>query len=79
MASSRAESTRAAWLAVLDKHKLDPDRPAAKAMWSPRLDGASRDELSAISRHASGADINIWAESSSADEPHTDSFTAIRT
>src|SRR5215469_10599946 len=41
-------------------------------------EGFTRDELSAISRHASGADINIWAESSNADEPHTDSFTAIR-
>src|SRR5690242_16952216 len=48
MASSRAEQTRAAWLAVLDKYKLDADRPAAQAMWSPRLDGASRDEIAAI-------------------------------
>ena len=48
MASSRADATRAAWLAVLDKYKLDPDRPAAAAMWSPRLDGASRDEITAI-------------------------------
>jgi phenylacetate-CoA ligase len=48
MASSRAEKTRAAWLAVLEKHKLDADRPGAKAMWSPRLDGASRDEITAI-------------------------------
>jgi L-glyceraldehyde 3-phosphate reductase len=38
----------------------------------------TREELSAISRHASGADINIWAESSSADQPHADSFNAIR-
>jgi len=48
MASSRAEQARAAWLAVLDKYKLDPDRPGATAMWSPRLDGASRDEITAI-------------------------------
>jgi len=48
MASSRAEQARAAWLAVLDKYKLDPDRPGATAMWSPRLDGASRDEIAAI-------------------------------
>ena len=48
MASSRAEQTRAAWLAVLDKYKFDADRPGAKAMWSPRLDGASRDEIVAI-------------------------------
>ena len=41
-------------------------------------DGFTREELSAISRHASGADINIWAESSRADEPRTDSFNAIR-
>src|SRR5690348_13307381 len=48
MASSRAEQTRAAWLTVLDKYKLDAERPAGKAMWSPRLDGASRDEIAAI-------------------------------
>jgi len=40
-------------------------------------EGFTRDELTAISRHASGADINIWADSSNADEPHTDSFTAV--
>ncbi|MDP6344855.1 MAG: AMP-binding protein [Alphaproteobacteria bacterium] len=46
--SSRAEKTRANWLSVLAKHKVDPDGPATVEMWSPSLDGASRDELVAI-------------------------------
>ena len=41
-------------------------------------DGFTREELSAISRHASGADINIWAASSSADESRADTFNARR-
>ena len=45
---SRAETTRADWLATLAKFKHDPDQAATDAMWSPRLDGASRDELVAI-------------------------------
>jgi len=48
MASSRAEETRAAWLATLEKFRHDPDRSASPDMWSPRLDAASRDELAAI-------------------------------
>lgn len=46
--TERAEKTRNDWLATLDKFKLDPDRAANPQMWSPRLDGASRDELVAI-------------------------------
>ncbi|MBT4687817.1 MAG: AMP-binding protein [Rhodospirillaceae bacterium] len=45
---SRAEKTRADWLATLAKFKHDPDRAANDAMWSPRLDAASRDELVTI-------------------------------
>jgi L-glyceraldehyde 3-phosphate reductase len=43
-------------------------------------EGFTRDELTAISRAGSGAgaDINIWADSSDADEPRTDTFAAIR-
>jgi phenylacetate-CoA ligase len=48
MNSSRAEATRTAWLAVLEKHQHDADRAGSAEMWSPRLDGASRDELVAI-------------------------------
>ena len=46
--SGRAEKTRIQWLATLAKFKDDPDQAANSAMWSPRLDGASRDELTAI-------------------------------
>jgi phenylacetate-CoA ligase len=45
---SRQETTRQHWLATIERFKFDPDRPARKDMWSPRLDGASRDELTAI-------------------------------
>jgi len=46
--SAQAEKTRNHWLAVLEKHRHDPDGPARPDMWSPALDGASRDELIAI-------------------------------
>ena len=46
--SDRAAETRAKWLATLAKFKHDPDEAANGEMWSPRLDGASRDELTAI-------------------------------
>jgi L-glyceraldehyde 3-phosphate reductase len=38
-------------------------------------EGFTRDELTAIARHAAGASINLWA-ASSADEPRTDTFSA---
>jgi phenylacetate-CoA ligase len=46
--SDRAATTRNHWLATLEKFKHDPDQPGNDAMWSPHLDGASRDELTAI-------------------------------
>jgi phenylacetate-CoA ligase len=46
--TERAEKTRNDWLTTLEKFKIDPDRAANPQMWSPRLDGASRDELVAI-------------------------------
>jgi phenylacetate-CoA ligase len=48
MDDTRAEKIRNAWLATLDKFRLDADRAASPDMWSPRLDAASRDELIAI-------------------------------
>jgi len=48
MDSTRAEKTRNAWLATLDKLRFDADRAASADMWSPKLDAASRDELIAI-------------------------------
>ncbi|HXH82818.1 MAG TPA: AMP-binding protein [Candidatus Tectomicrobia bacterium] len=44
----RADATRTAWLATLEKFRHDRDRPATEAIWSPRLESASRDELRAI-------------------------------
>ncbi len=43
-----ADTTRTAWLATLEKFRHDWDGPATAAIWSPRLESASRDELVAI-------------------------------
>jgi phenylacetate-CoA ligase len=48
MADARADTSRELWLATLEKFRYDRDRPANPNMWSPRLDAASRDELTAI-------------------------------
>ncbi|MBT3552216.1 MAG: AMP-binding protein [Rhodospirillaceae bacterium] len=48
MPGKKAEKTRANWLSVLEKHKHDADAPGSEEYWSPRLDCASRDELTAI-------------------------------
>ena len=44
----RGVRTRAAWLETLERHRRDFERPADDAYWSPSLDAASRDELTAI-------------------------------
>ena len=44
----RKAQTRAAWLEVLKKHAHDFDAPANAQYWSPKLDTASRDELTEI-------------------------------
>ena len=44
----RKAQTRAAWLEVLKKHAHDFDAPANAQYWSPKLDTASRDELTDI-------------------------------
>jgi phenylacetate-CoA ligase len=46
--SDRAERTRAAWLATIERYRRDRDRPGSPDHWSPSLDCASRDELTAI-------------------------------
>jgi phenylacetate-CoA ligase len=46
--ADRAEATRRAWLETLDRYCFDRDAPGSERFWSPRLDGASRDEISAI-------------------------------
>lgn len=64
MADTRAETTRDAWLATLEKFRHDPDRPANAAMWSPRLDAASRDELIAIQNEKLRAAVPFLYENS---------------
>jgi len=45
---SRAETTRTAWLQVLDKYCENRTAAGSDQYWSPRLDTASRDEIRAI-------------------------------
>ena len=44
----RADATRLAWLATIERHRHDRDAPGSAEYWSPRLDTASRDEIRAI-------------------------------
>jgi len=46
--NTRAESTRNAWLATIERYRHDRDVPATSRYWSPRLDTASQDELRTI-------------------------------
>ena len=64
MSHSRADATRSAWLATLDKFRHDRDRPANAQMWSPPLDSASRDELTAIQNDKLRAAVPFLYENS---------------
>jgi phenylacetate-CoA ligase len=64
MADARADSTRETWLATLDKFRHDRDRAANADMWSPRLDAASRDELTAIQNEKLRAAVPFLYENS---------------
>lgn len=46
--TDRRERTRREWLAALERHRRDFEGPADGAYWSPSLDAASRDELTAV-------------------------------
>jgi len=46
--NNRQEQTRTKWLEILDKYKYDANTPANDQIWSPRLECASRDELTNI-------------------------------
>lgn len=46
--ADRKAETRTRWLEILARFKRDPEMPAARDHWSPSLDCASRDELTAI-------------------------------
>ena len=48
MSDDRAARTRAAWLQTLARYTRDAERPGSAGYWSPSLDCASRDELTAI-------------------------------
>jgi len=64
MTDARADATREIWLATLDKFRHDRDRPANPDMWSPRLDAASRDELTAIQNEKLVAAVPFLYENS---------------
>jgi phenylacetate-CoA ligase len=60
----RSDRTRTAWLQVLEKYRHDWDRPANAAIWSPRLESASRDELAAIQNEKLRAVVPFLYENS---------------
>jgi phenylacetate-CoA ligase len=64
MTASRAGETRAHWLEVLAKYEHDRDAAGSPAMWSPRLDGASRDEITAIQNAKLAAMVPFLYENS---------------
>src|SRR5215831_2825239 len=64
MIGSRADATRSAWLATLDRFRFDPERPASELIWSPRLDSASRDQLLTIQTEKLRAAVPFLYENS---------------
>ena len=64
MVNARADSTRERWLTTLDKFRYDPAGAANSDMWSPRLDAASRDQLTAIQNEKLCAAIPFLYENS---------------
>jgi len=64
MADKRADMTRDTWLATLDKFRYDRDCPANDDMWSPRLDAASRDEITSIQNEKLRAAVPFLYENS---------------
>ncbi|MGO9697881.1 MAG: phenylacetate--CoA ligase family protein [Xanthobacteraceae bacterium] len=64
MADQRADTTRKMWLATLERFRYDRDRAANPDMWSPRLDAASRDELTAIQNEKLRAAVPFLFENS---------------
>jgi phenylacetate-CoA ligase len=64
MVAARAEQTRQAWLATMDRFRHDAHRAAGPDLWSPRLDAASRDELIAIQNEKLRAAVPFLYENS---------------
>jgi phenylacetate-CoA ligase len=64
MTASHADETRAHWLEVLAEFQHDRDAAGTAGMWSPRLDGASRDEITAIQNAKLAAMVPFLYENS---------------
>ena len=62
--NSRAAATRSHWLETLDRYMQDRDVPGSADYWSPRLDTASRDEITAIQDAKVGAVVPFLYENS---------------
>jgi phenylacetate-CoA ligase len=62
--AAHAEETRRAWLAVMERHRHDPDAAGSEPYWSPRLDCASRDELRAVQDEKVAAVVPFLYENS---------------
>jgi phenylacetate-CoA ligase len=60
----RAEATRRVWLETIERHRHDRERAGSERYWSPRLDTASRDELSAIQNDKVAAVTSFLYENS---------------
>ena len=62
--AGRAAETRRHWLDVLARYRRDADRPGSRDHWSPTLDCASRDELTAIQNAKLAASVPFLYENS---------------
>ncbi len=62
--AGRAAETRQRWLETLARHQRDLDRPGSADFWSPALDRASRDELTAIQNAKLAASVPFLYENS---------------
>jgi phenylacetate-CoA ligase len=62
--TGRAAATRRAWLETMERFRFDPDVPASEAIWSPRLECCSRDELSSIQEQKLAALVPFLYENS---------------
>src|SRR6266849_569567 len=62
--AGRPAAARRHWLDTLARYRRDPDRPATADYWSPSLDCASRDELTAIQNAKLAASVPCLYENS---------------
>jgi phenylacetate-CoA ligase len=64
MPNSRAEETRATWLAIMERFRHDPDHAANSQLWSPHLDAAPRERLAEIQTEKLRAAVPFLYENS---------------